>query len=179
MWASTTSMRRPRSRSPAAARPADQARLAYFGTIRRWTAGSRLATTRTSAPSPCNARTRASTNVPNAGCAGLGYRLEMTRTRTRSGRPHVVILDENLPVPLDRRVWLEAGALAAAGDRVTVISPRGSGDMGALVDRRDGIRILRYPQRPASGLAGYLVEYVPSMLFATVWLLALRLRGRV
>jgi len=66
----------------------------------------------------------------------------------------VVILDENLPVPLDRRVWLEAGALCDAGYRVTVIAPRGSGDMGALVDRRDGIRILRYPQRPAAGLAG-------------------------
>ena len=34
--------------------------------------------------------------------------------RTRSGRPHVVILDENLPVPLDRRVWQEGLALVAA-----------------------------------------------------------------
>jgi glycosyltransferase involved in cell wall biosynthesis len=103
----------------------------------------------------------------------------MTRIRTRSGRPHVVILDENLPVPLDRRVWLEARALVDAGYRVTIVSPRGGADMGRLVDRREGIRILRYPQRAASGLAGYLVEYVPSMLFATAWLLALRLRGRV
>jgi glycosyltransferase involved in cell wall biosynthesis len=91
----------------------------------------------------------------------------------------VVILDENLPVPLDRRVWLEARALADAGYRVTIVSPRGHGDMAGLADRREGIRILRYPQRPASGLAGYVVEYLPSMLFATVWLLALRLRGRV
>ena len=51
--------------------------------------------------------------------------------------------------------------------------------MRGLVDRREGIRILRYPQRAASGLAGYLVEYLPSMLFTTLWLLALRLRGRV
>jgi glycosyltransferase involved in cell wall biosynthesis len=91
----------------------------------------------------------------------------------------VVILDENLPVPLDRRVWLEARALVDAGYRVTIVSPRGGADMGRLVDRREGIRILRYPQRAASGLTGYLVEYVPSMLFATAWLLALRLRGRV
>jgi len=91
----------------------------------------------------------------------------------------VVILDENLPVPLDRRVWLEGRALADAGYQVTIVSPRGHGDMGGLTDRREGIRILRYPQRPASGLAGYIVEYLPSMLFATVWLLALRLRGRV
>ena len=99
--------------------------------------------------------------------------------RTRSGRPHVVILDENLPVPLDRRVWQESLALSGAGYRVTVISPRGADEMAGLMERRDGIRILRYPQRAASGLAGYLVEYVPSMLFTTAWLLALRANGRV
>jgi glycosyltransferase involved in cell wall biosynthesis len=99
--------------------------------------------------------------------------------RMRSGRPHVVILDENLPVPLDRRVWQEARALVDAGYRVTIISPRGSGEMARLVETREGIRILRYPQRAASGLGGYLIEYAPSMVFSTVWLLALRMRGRV
>ena len=99
--------------------------------------------------------------------------------RTRSGRPHVVILDENLPVPLDRRVWQEGCALVAAGYRVTIISPRGAGDMTRPVEMRDGIRILRYPQHAASGLAGYLVEYLPSMAFTTAWLLALRMRRRI
>ena len=99
--------------------------------------------------------------------------------RMRSGGPHVVILDENLPVPLDRRVWQEARALVDAGYRVTIISPRGSGEMARLVESREGIRILRYPQRAASGLAGYLVEYAPSMAFSAAWLLALRLRGRI
>jgi len=99
--------------------------------------------------------------------------------RTRSGRPHVVILDENLPVPLDRRVWQEGLALADAGYRVSVISPRGAGDMRRLVERRDGILILRYPQRAASGIAGYLVEYLPSMVFSAAWLIALRSRGRI
>jgi len=99
--------------------------------------------------------------------------------RTRSGRPHIVILDENLPVPLDRRVWQEAQALTEAGYRVTIISPRGAGEMRSLVERRDGIRILRYPQRAATGIAGYAVEYMPSMLFTAVWLLALRTRGRI
>lgn len=103
----------------------------------------------------------------------------MTRIRTRSGRPHVVILDENLPVPLDRRVWQEARALADAGYRVTIISPRGGDDMRALVEAGDGIRILRYPQRPATGIAGYVVEYVPSMVFTAAWLLALRVRRRI
>ncbi len=90
-----------------------------------------------------------------------------------------MILDENLPVPLDRRVWQEGLALVGAGYRVTVISPRGSEKMARPVEDREGIRILRYPQRAASGLAGYLVEYVPSMMFTAAWLVALRLRGRI
>ncbi len=99
--------------------------------------------------------------------------------RTRSGRPHVVILDENLPVPLDRRVWQEGLALVGAGYRVTIISPRGAGEMGRIAETRDGILILRYPQRAATGLSGYVIEYLPSMWFTAAWLLALRLRGRI
>ena len=91
----------------------------------------------------------------------------------------MVILVENLPVPLDRRAWQEALALHAAGWDVTVISPRGSGEMGRLRDQIDGIEILRYPQRAARGLAGYLVEYLPSMIFTAAWLLHRRMRGRV
>jgi glycosyltransferase involved in cell wall biosynthesis len=99
--------------------------------------------------------------------------------RIRSGRPHVVILDENLPVPLDRRVWEEARALTAAGYRVTIISPRGGGEMHSARETRDGVAILRYPQRAASGLAGYFVEYLPSMVMTGLWLVAVRLRGRI
>jgi glycosyltransferase involved in cell wall biosynthesis len=99
---------------------------------------------------------------------------------TAPQRRHVVILDENLPVPLDRRVWLEALALRAAGWQVSVIAPRGDRpDLRAWSERRQGIRILRYPQRAATGLSGYIVEYVPSLLFTLGWLLALRLRGPV
>jgi len=39
--------------------------------------------------------------------------------------PHVVIIVQNLPVPMDRRVWLEAQALVAAGYRVSVVCPKG------------------------------------------------------
>ncbi len=94
-------------------------------------------------------------------------------------QPTAVILVENLPVPLDRRAWQEAVALNEAGWDVTVISPRGSGEMGRLRDRIDGIEVLRYPQRAATGLAGYLVEYLPSMLFTAGWLLHRRMRGRI
>ena len=96
-----------------------------------------------------------------------------------SPRGHIVILDENLPVPLDRRVWLEARALVEAGYEVTVISPKGHGAMATRREIRDRVRILRYPQRAASGLFGYLTEYAPSMLFTAAWLLWLRSHRRI
>ncbi len=96
-----------------------------------------------------------------------------------SRRPHVVVLVENLPVPLDRRTWQEAVALAADGWDVTVIGPRGAGEMRAWRERRDGIEIRRYPQRAASGLSGYLVEYLPSMLWTLGWFVAARRRSRI
>lgn len=90
-----------------------------------------------------------------------------------------MILVENLPVPFDRRVWQEATALHAAGWRVAVIGPRGAGEMGRLADRIDGISVFRYPQRAATGLSAYLVEYLPSILFTFAWYLLLRARGRI
>ena len=50
--------------------------------------------------------------------------------------PHVLIIVQNLPVPLDRRVWLECQALAAAGYDVSVICPKGPGDPARAGDRR-------------------------------------------
>ena len=39
----------------------------------------------------------------------------------------ILIVVENLPVPLDRRVWLEATTLVEAGYEVSVICPMGRG----------------------------------------------------
>ena len=39
----------------------------------------------------------------------------------------VLIIVENLPVPFDRRVWLEATALRNAGYQVSIICPTGRG----------------------------------------------------
>jgi len=72
----------------------------------------------------------------------------------------VLILDENLSVPFDRRVWQEARSLARAGYEVTVICPRGD-----LTDREDyaeieSVRIHRFDLPEAEGgLRGYLREY--------------------
>jgi len=78
--------------------------------------------------------------------------------RPLAGR-RVLILVENLPVPLDRRVWQEAGSLRDAGAEVAVICPAMAG-WTARRELRDGVLILRYPQGvEAEGALGYLLEY--------------------
>lgn len=75
-------------------------------------------------------------------------------------RKHILILVENLSVPFDRRVWQESRALVDAGHDVTVICPAGTKQDRELEVLIDGVRILRYPLRPASGgPLGYLREY--------------------
>ena len=53
-----------------------------------------------------------------------------------AARQRVLIIVQNLPVPFDRRVWLECQALTAAGYDVTVVCPKGKGDPGESTDRR-------------------------------------------
>ncbi|HJR25603.1 MAG TPA: glycosyltransferase, partial [Acidimicrobiales bacterium] len=66
---------------------------------------------------------------------------------------------QNLPVPFDRRVWLECRALVDAGYDVSVICPTGPGGEGRF-EVLDGVRIHRYPPpRPASGIASYAWEF--------------------
>ena len=76
----------------------------------------------------------------------------------------VLIVVENLPVPLDRRVWLEATALTEAGYRVSVICPMGRGWTKAREDL-GGIAIYRYPEPPEahSGAVAYAREYIASL----------------
>lgn len=87
--------------------------------------------------------------------------------------PHVLIVVQNLPVPLDRRVWLECQALVAAGYEVSVICPKGPGDPGRQF--LDGVHIYKYKPAPAtSGLLSYAWEFGYSwirtaMLARKVW----------
>jgi glycosyltransferase involved in cell wall biosynthesis len=71
---------------------------------------------------------------------------------------------ENLPVPLDRRVWLEATTLAAEGYQVSVICPTGRG-WDKPFEVIDDIHIYRYPEPPEahSGAKAYAVEYLLSL----------------
>ena len=77
-----------------------------------------------------------------------------------TGKRRVLIVVENLPVPLDRRVWLEATTLAQAGYEVSVISPMGRGWTESY-EVIDGVHIYRHsePVEAHSGAKAYAREY--------------------
>lgn len=76
----------------------------------------------------------------------------------------VLIVVENLPVPLDRRVWLEATALHQAGYQVSVLCPKGKGwtESHEVIE---GIHIYRYPEPPEAhaGAVAYAREYLHAI----------------
>ena len=57
-----------------------------------------------------------------------------------SERLRTLLIVQNLPVPFDRRVWLECKALTAEGYDVTVVCPKGKGDPSYEVV--DGVKLL-------------------------------------
>jgi len=77
----------------------------------------------------------------------------------------VLIIVENLPVPFDRRVWMESITLHRAGYEVSVICPMDK-SFTAAYEVIDGVHIYRHPMPPEiSSVFGYLREY----LWAVVW----------
>jgi len=96
-------------------------------------------------------------------------------TTTAAVPPHVLIIVQNLPVPLDRRVWLECQALIARGYRVSVICPKGPGDPAR--QRIEGVDIYKYkPARDATNALGFVREFSYSWL-RTAWL-SMKVRRR-
>jgi glycosyltransferase involved in cell wall biosynthesis len=79
----------------------------------------------------------------------------------------VLIIVQNLPVPFDRRVWLECQALVSAGHQVTVVCPKDDGDPAYQV--LDGVELYKYPgYAPGGSKLSYIAEYAYS-LAATAW----------
>ena len=79
----------------------------------------------------------------------------------------MLVIIQNLPVPFDRRVWLECEALTDAGYDVTVVCPAGDDPQPT---RLDGVVIRTYPGYAPGGVAfAYLTEFGYSLL-ATSWL---------
>lgn len=80
----------------------------------------------------------------------------------------VLIIVQNLPVPFDRRVWLECQALQSAGYQVAVVCPKGEGDPAYEVV--NAVELYKYrPYAPGGSTASFLIEYAYSFL-ATAWL---------
>jgi glycosyltransferase involved in cell wall biosynthesis len=82
----------------------------------------------------------------------------------------ILMLVENMPVPLDRRVWPEAIALRDNGYQVCIISPKGATEFRESYTCIEGIHIYRY-STPLIGskYAAFIVEYGIALL-VTFWL---------
>jgi glycosyltransferase involved in cell wall biosynthesis len=89
----------------------------------------------------------------------------------------ILIIVQNLPVPFDRRVWLECQALVSAGHRVTVVCPKGDDDPAyEVVDKVELYKYRGYFSRGSK--IGFVCEYASSFL-TTAWLtLKARRSGR-
>jgi glycosyltransferase involved in cell wall biosynthesis len=81
----------------------------------------------------------------------------------------ILHLSENLPLPFDRRVWMELCALRDAGYQVSAICPMGE-RWTAAFEEIDGIQVWRYPPPPpARGALSYIWEFLYCWL-QTAWL---------
>ena len=106
-----------------------------------------------------------SLRAARARCSGRMKGTELSATY--SSPPHVLIIVQNLPVPLDRRVWLECQALTARGYQVSVICPKGPGDPAR--QRIDGVDIYKYaPAAEAEGFLGFAWEFAYSWVRTAV-----------
>jgi glycosyltransferase involved in cell wall biosynthesis len=93
-------------------------------------------------------------------------------------RRRVLIIVQNLPVPFDRRVWLEATSLTEAGYAVTVICPKAKG-YTASFERLEGVDIHRYGLPiDAHGAAGFVVEFAWCFLRSFMKSVRVALAGR-
>ena len=89
----------------------------------------------------------------------------------------LLIIVQNLPVPFDRRVWLECQALTRDGHQVVVICPKGPSDPAYQVV--DGVELYKYrPYAPGGSKFGFIAEYAYSFLQTIRLTLRARRSGR-
>jgi glycosyltransferase involved in cell wall biosynthesis len=90
----------------------------------------------------------------------------------------VLIVVQNLPVPFDRRVWLEATTLARHGATVSVICPKAKA-WRKTHEVLEGIAIYRYPVPfEAAGKLGFMLEFAWCFLATALLSLWIGLFGR-
>ena len=89
----------------------------------------------------------------------------------------VLIIVQNLPVPFDRRVWLECQALVASGYQVAVVCPKGKGDPAIQVV--DSVELYKYrPYASGGSKLSFVTEYAYSFLQTARLTLKARRSGR-
>jgi glycosyltransferase involved in cell wall biosynthesis len=88
----------------------------------------------------------------------------------------VLIIVENMPVPFDTRVWMEATSLQKNGYEVTVLCPRRK-DCQTGYEVLEGVHIFRHPT-PHEGNSplGYLYEYGSALFWEFVYTMWIFLR---
>jgi hypothetical protein len=92
-------------------------------------------------------------------------------------RRRVLIIVQNLPVPFDRRVWLEATTLVRAGYVVSVICPKAKG-FNRSFEVLEGVRIHRYPLPiDASGALGFVSEFLWCFVRTVMKVIRVAVRG--
>lgn len=88
-------------------------------------------------------------------------------------KKHILIIVENAPVPLDRRVWHEAKTLLNNNYDVTVICPKGI-TCNDTYEYKEGAHIYRHPiPREEESIIGYLREYLVALFYE--WFLSFKL----
>jgi glycosyltransferase involved in cell wall biosynthesis len=101
--------------------------------------------------------------MASPGSTTHGAALDAPRPASAAARGtgvRVLHLSENLPLPFDRRVWMELNALRSAGYQVSAICPMGE-QWTLPYEEIDGIAIWRYPPPPpASGFLSYAWEFL-------------------
>ncbi|MBL1212224.1 MAG: glycosyltransferase family 4 protein [Ignavibacteriae bacterium] len=92
---------------------------------------------------------------------------------------HIVIIIEDMPAPLDRRVWQEAIALKEKGSSVSIICPKMKG-YNKSYEVIDGIKIYRHPiPFEAERAVGFLLEYSTALLFEFALLVKIYLKQKI
>jgi glycosyltransferase involved in cell wall biosynthesis len=102
----------------------------------------------------------------------------LAANQVRAGQTgRVLIIVQNLPVPFDRRVWLECQTLRSAGHEVAVVCPKGPGDPG--YQELDGVELYKYrPYRAKNSKGSFVAEYLYSFLATLRLALRASRRGR-
>ena len=88
----------------------------------------------------------------------------------------ILIIVENMPVPFDTRVWMEATSLQRNGYEVAVLCPKGKG-AERTHEVLEGVEIYRHPMpKEGNGALGYMYEYSSALFwqFLYSWWIYLR-----